>query len=99
MVVEGKPTKDMFLQLLIAVPTTPNNNKDIIWANYQDGRVIFNNSRAWFDSIVIAMAVMTGLIADNTDGSLYYYNHHLVLPNWSEHRELKTVIGNHTFMK
>jgi spore germination cell wall hydrolase CwlJ-like protein len=76
-----------------------DGKKDIIWANYQDGRTIFNNSRAWFDSIVIAMAVMSNMLNDNTDGSLYYYNHHLVFPNWATTQELKVIIGNHTFMK
>ncbi len=76
-----------------------DGKKDIIWANYSDGRTIEENARAWFDSIVIALAVITDQIKDNTDGSLYYYNHHLVYPTWADKQELKVIIGNHTFMK
>ena len=76
-----------------------DGKKDIIWANYSDGRTIKENARAWFDSIVIALAVMTGHVNDNTDSSLYYYNHHLVYPTWADTQELKVIIGNHTFMR
>ena len=76
-----------------------DGKKDIIWANYQDGRTIKENARAWFDSIVIALAVMTKHVNDNTDGSVYYYNHHLVFPNWAETQTLSVIIGNHTFMR
>ena len=76
-----------------------DGKKDIIWANYSDGRTIKENARAWFDSIVIALAVMTNHVNDNTDGSLYYYNHHLVFPNCANTQELKVIIGNHTFMR
>ena len=76
-----------------------DGKKDIIWANYSDGRTIEENARAWFDSIVIALAVMTNHVNDNTDGSLYYYNHHLVYPTWADTQELKVIIGNHTFMR
>ena len=76
-----------------------DGKKDIIWANYQDGRTIKENARAWFDSIVIALAVMTNHVNDNTKGSVYYYNPHLVFPNWTETQTLSVIIGNHTFMR
>jgi spore germination cell wall hydrolase CwlJ-like protein len=38
-------------------------------------------------------------IKDNTKGAVFYYNHHLVTPPWSQTREYIGVIGNHTFMK
>lgn len=80
-----------------------DGKKDVIWANYEKtGQTIEGNARAWRDSIELAIYI-TGygkmVIADNTHGAVFYYNHNLVYPNWAPTKEYIGVAGNHTFMK
>ena len=76
-----------------------DGEKDTIWVQYMNGTPIEANATAWRDSVNVALFVMTGLIDDNTKGSIYYYNHHLVYPHWADEFERVGIIGNHTFMK
>jgi spore germination cell wall hydrolase CwlJ-like protein len=73
--------------------------KDIIWIQLRDGTPIEANRTAWRDSVRIAAQVMWGELKDNTGGATYYYAHHLVYPQWADHRQQTRVIGAHTFMR
>ena len=75
---------------------------DVIWANYNNGKLIEMNAKAWRDSMQVAIWTMgVGSITskDNTKGAVYYYAHNLVYPSWAETKQYLGVLGNHTFMK
>ena len=75
---------------------------DVIWANYNNGKLIEMNAKAWRDSMQVAiwtMGVGSITIKDNTKGAVYYYAHNLVYPSWAETKQYLGVLGNHTFMK
>lgn len=76
-----------------------DGEKDTIWVQYMNGTVIEENMNAWRDSVNIALITLSGKMKDNTDGSLYYYNHNIVYPGWALSFKKTYVIGNHTFMK
>jgi spore germination cell wall hydrolase CwlJ-like protein len=73
--------------------------KDTIWIQLRDGTPIEANRQAWRDSVRIAWQVMQGELKDNTGGATYYYAHHLVYPQWADHKQQTRVIGDHTFMR
>jgi spore germination cell wall hydrolase CwlJ-like protein len=77
--------------------------KDIIWANKEKtGITIEANARAWRDSVKVAIYTLghgSYRVNDNTKGSVFYYAHNLVTPNWSHTKDLMVIVGNHTFMK
>ena len=75
---------------------------DVIWANYNNGKLIEMNAKAWRDSVQVAiwtMGVGNITIEDNTKGAVYYYAHNLVYPSWADSKQYIGVLGNHTFMK
>ena len=75
---------------------------DVIWANYNNGKLIEMNAKAWRDSVQVAiwtMGVGNITIEDNTKGAVYYYAHNLVYPSWADTKQYIGVLGNHTFMK
>lgn len=76
--------------------------RDVVLTERANGRLLKMNARAWQDSVQVAMWA-SGLarvsMSDNTKGSTFYYNHHLVTPWWSADYTYVGVIGNHTFMK
>ena len=94
-------------------PTLPIKNRcqfswycdgeaDVIWANYNNGKLIEMNAKAWRDSVQVAiwtMGVGNITIEDNTKGAVYYYAHNLVYPSWADSKQYIGVLGNHTFMK
>lgn len=77
---------------------------DKIWANMEKtGKTIKDNAKAWSDALTVA-AWTLGYgdyidLRDNTDGSVFYYNHNLVNPSWAGSYTYVTVIGNHTFLR
>ena len=66
---------------------------------YCDGRSdkINHKSSAWHKARLAAIAVLTEDVEDPTNGSTYYFNHHLVDPQWRHQMTLVTIIDNHSF--
>ncbi len=52
----------------------------------------------WREAQRIAKEVLSGKIADNTGGSLFYYNPSLATPCWGESGSDSREIGNHRFI-
>lgn len=58
-----------------------------------------NNDPAFVQARQIAYGVLTGQIADNTQGSDHYYNPKTSSPDWANDGVQKGSIGNHKFSK
>jgi spore germination cell wall hydrolase CwlJ-like protein len=77
---------------------------DKIWANMEEtGKTIKDNAKAWSDALTVS-AWTLGYgdyidLRDNTDGSVFYYNHNLVNPSWAGSYTWVITIGNHTFLR
>lgn len=82
-------------------PTTPCG------VVYQPGQFSWINPRyrtrvyspaMWQESMDIAQQVLSGDVADNTGGALYFHNRHVHPSHLRSHRVV-TIIGQHVFVK
>lgn len=54
--------------------------------------------KEWRDSVVVAVAVLSGKVKGFVGKSTHFYNHHQVTPPWARGKA-KYVISNHTFVE
>lgn len=81
----------------------PNTIYDVVYQPHQFTDIRKANplydSRPWEQAVEIAVLTYIGFINDPTDGADHYFAHNKVNPWWSEHKEIKIVLANHTFQR
>ena len=57
------------------------------------------DAKVWKQSIYASIGVINGWYADNTYGSLYYFNPKLASPSWASRMVVTTTIKGHRYLK
>lgn len=67
--------------------------------SWTDAPVKINDPVAYENAMMIAVAAMSGLSTDPTDGATYFYNSRKASPRWSRRFATVAVIGGHRFLR
>jgi spore germination cell wall hydrolase CwlJ-like protein len=85
-------------------PLYPDSVREVVW---QPGQFSFTNDgksdrmadpQAIERAVDVALAASRGKINDPTGGSMHYYAHRKVKPNWAN-GGFKFILGDHTFVR
>ena len=74
-----------------------DGKSDHIQLTKADGTIIAPNMQAWQKSLEVAVGVVRGEYADNTNGATHYYNPSLADPKWAAAYQHVALIDNHSF--
>lgn len=91
-----------FPETYCAVVKQPSQFSYILWEHRRHIKI--NNHidyKAFEESLIVALTVMTNSVQDTTSGSTHYLNKSIVtrLPNWYSEAEKVGKFGNHHFVK